>query len=227
MSVYAEMTIRGHGSTLHRNQESSRLAADSSKKLRFGVATVNTDWRNEIKRLKVLADRIESGERQGKSAARSLRMSITRIESAVATALEREAELRCSRIKGPRQRTTPITYAVEPSRRGPALCEYRSSAARPFKVPKPVYDALVRIMSKAKEPTKFAQLDNAIADQLGEHVPEYLPRSVIRFWITCNLIEHSGARFAPKLHSTAFRLAAKEAWKRAADTPMNVVPNAI
>ena len=182
------------------------------------------DWQNEINRLKRLADRIESGERKGESAARSLRQSTTRIESAIARALDREAELRRSRIRGPRQRTTPITYAVESSRRGPALCEYRSSSARPFKVPKPVYDALVRIMSKAKQPTKFTQLDNTLADLLGEPVPEYLPRSVIRFWIACDLLAHSGARFEPRRPGAAFKSAAMKAWRRAADTPMEVMP---
>lgn len=185
---------------------------------------MNADWKAEINRLKRLADRIESGEREGKSAARSIRMSATRLETVVATALDREAELRRSRIKGPRQRTTPIIYAVEPSRRGPALCEYRSSSARPFKVPKPVYDALVRVMSKAKAPIKFAQLDEALTDLIGETVPAYLPRSVIRFWVACNLIEHRGARFAAKRPRAGFRSAARNAWGRVADAPMEVEP---
>lgn len=183
---------------------------------------MNVDWKTEIDRLRRLADRIESGEREGKSAARSLRVSATRLESVVASALDREAELRRSRIKGPRQRTTPIVYAVEPSRRGPALCEYRSSTARPFKVPKTVYDALVRVLSKVKEPTKFAELDDALTNLLGDSVPEYLPRSVTRFWVARDLIEHSGARFAPKRPGAGFRSEAKEAWNRVADAPMEV-----
>jgi len=92
-------------------------------------------------------------------------------------------------------------------------------------VPKSVYDDLIRIMSKAKEPTKFAQLDKELAELHGRPVPEYLPRSVIRFWIACDLVAHSGARFEPKRSGSEFRSAATEAWRRASDTPMEVVPN--
>lgn len=186
---------------------------------------MKTNWQSEINRLRTLADRIDSGERTGQSAARSLRVAATRIESAVSQALMGETKLRRSRIKGPRKRTTPVIYAVEPSRRGPALCEYRSSSARPFKIPKPIYNAMVRVMSKVKQPTKFAQLDEVLTTLLGEPVPEYLPRSVIRFWIARDLITHSGAKFEPKRPGAEFRPAAMEAWRRAAESPVIAAPD--
>jgi len=186
---------------------------------------VTPDWQHEIRRLNRLADRIQSGERQPASVARSVRQHARRIEAAVAKALDHEAELRRSRFRGPRQRTTPTTYSVEGSRRGPALCEYRSSSARPFKVPKPVYTALVQIMSKVTVPAKFSHLDETLEQILGETVPEYLPRSVIRFWIARDLVEHSGARFAPKLKGVAFKRAAVDAWRAAEKAAVEVIPD--
>lgn len=220
------MTFRGYGSTLRRIPESSPLAAKLAARTQFGAQTVTPDWQIEINRLKRLADRIESGERDSASAAKSLRQRARRIELAVGNAFQREAELRRSRIKGPRRRKTPLTYAVEQSRSGLALCEYRSTGARPFKTPKPVYDALVRIMSKVTAPAKFAQFGETLEQALGEAVPEYLPRSVLRFWIARDLIEHGGARFAPKLKGVAFKRAAVEAWRAAEKAAVEVVPDA-
>ena len=85
-----------------------------------------------------------------------------------------------------------------------------------------MYDTLVRVLSKVKEPAKFAELDDALTVLLGDSVPEYLPRSVIRFWVARNLIDHSGARFAAKRPGAGFRSEAKEAWNRVANAPMKV-----
>ncbi|MEO0513154.1 MAG: hypothetical protein AAF108_09705 [Planctomycetota bacterium] len=80
-------------------------------------------------------------------------------------------------------------------------------------------------MSKVTAPTKFAHLDEALEQVLGETIPEYLPRSVIRFWIARDLVEHNGARFAPILKGVAFKSAAVDAWQTAETTVIEVVPD--
>ena len=79
-------------------------------------------------------------------------------------------------------------------------------------------------MSKVTAPTRFVYLDQALEQVLGETVPEYLPRSVIRFWIARDLVGHNGARYVPKLSGVAFKRAAADAWRATEVAAVEVVP---
>lgn len=113
-------------------------------------------------------------------------------------------------------RNQPKTYRVEGPPGREALCEFRADdPGRPFRCPKPTYDALARVMATTTKLTKFPEIERMLKKELGELPAVYQTRVALRFWGTTGveLVERIRARYKAK-DGAKFLRAAAVAWEK-------------
>lgn len=114
-------------------------------------------------------------------------------------------------------RNQPKTYRVEGPPGREALCEYRADdPGRPFRCPKPTYDALARVMASTTKLTKFPEIERLLKKELGELPAVYQIRVALRFWTTpeVGIVERVRARYRAR-NCVAVVREAERAWSHA------------
>lgn len=117
--------------------------------------------------------------------------------------------------KRPRRNRPRQYQIVERIRGGAFLLEERQDGQQPFLVAEKVYEAVARAFAEFKEPRPFEELLRKANDYSGETLPDYLPRTCLRFWLWCQppLARKDRARYAPGAPGRQFEAAAKLAWQ--------------
>lgn len=109
-----------------------------------------------------------------------------------------------------------IEYAVERSSEGESLIERRMSGrSKPFRCPKVVYDALVRVLSKSDRPMALDDILSATEMKLGFRPAEFQIRVPLRLWLYRHppLVVRNRARYAP-IDANRLSNDAAELWKK-------------
>jgi len=156
--------------------------------------------------LQKLEDRCPDAKRQ-LTAARKL---VDRLGS------EFEEQIRLAERRGYAPRKKPkaaksVTgYTIEPSRKGPALAEHRSTGAAAFHCPKFAYDAVAKVISAGPESQKFEQIRESVTGLLGYEPPVYWLRVSTRFFCERGMLKHSRATFTRSIDRGFVRKAAEE-----------------
>lgn len=130
---------------------------------------------------------------------------------------EIEAQIRLGERRGYAPRKKPkaaksVTgYSIEPSRKGPALAEHRSTGAAPFHCPKFAYDAVAKAIAAGPEAQKFEEIRESVAQILGQEPPVYWLRVATRFFCERGLLKHSRATFT-RTDAHGFARKAAQEW---------------
>jgi hypothetical protein len=106
-------------------------------------------------------------------------------------------------------------YAVECSETDSSLVEHRAGSNVPFRVPKRVYDALVRVLAANTAATKFPGIQANLTEALGRGVPDYAIRTCLRFLASpgVGLVRKDRTRYAALQHEQLV-VDARDAWQR-------------
>ena len=107
-----------------------------------------------------------------------------------------------------------VEYVVEQSANGETLAERRKTGkAKPFRCPKPIYDAAVEVLAKSEQAIALGVLIAKISDMLDEPPPDFQVRVVLRLWMQTkpSLITRNRARYRPA-DSATFRPRAADLW---------------
>lgn len=112
--------------------------------------------------------------------------------------------------KKPKAAKSVTGYTIEPSRKGPALAEHRSTGAAAFHCPKFAYDAVAKVISAGPESQKFEQIRESVAGILGYEPPVYWLRVSTRFFCEQGMLKHSRATFTRSIDRGFVRKAAEE-----------------
>lgn len=116
------------------------------------------------------------------------------------------------RKRGPKDAKTVESYRVETLPSGaPVLAEYRHTDAAPFRCPKDIVMATAVQVNRLGE-SKFADIHDAVREDLGERVPDYHVRTALRWMKHCGLVRHERARFGPA-SKKSLKAAVTKAWK--------------
>jgi hypothetical protein len=97
--------------------------------------------------------------------------------------------------KKPKAAKSVTGYTIEPSRKGPALAEHRSTGAAAFHCPKFAYDAVAKVISSGPESQKFEEIYERVATVMGYEPPVYWVRVATRYFCEIDLLKHARARF--------------------------------
>lgn len=181
-------------------------------------ATHNQTWRA------VLAEIREHAKRTGTGRFKLLR-KLDELEHAVIFEIDALDEARRRRIIGPRARVRAAIYTVEESPRGPALTERRDSDARPFKCPKPIYDAVAAAVGVSPKPRSFQAIKAHVESRLDEPLADYAVRTPLRFWSLLGLIHHEQARFTRVGTKVDFIRSARSSWREASSAAVETLPD--
>lgn len=74
-------------------------------------------------------------------------------------------------------------YTVEKRRRGAFLCEYRvGGRPQPFCCPRATYDTTAAVIENADDWAHFDEIQDGVAERIGNTPPDYLIRLCLRFW---------------------------------------------
>jgi hypothetical protein len=106
----------------------------------------------------------------------------------------------------------PKYYVVETVGNDEFLAEYRADDPRPFRAPRAVFDAVVKVLAKARSPLQASEIRNKAARVLGGEPPDYAVRVCLRFLCSksVGLVSRHRARYlAGDRHS--FPAAAEDA----------------
>lgn len=81
--------------------------------------------------------------------------------------------------------------------KGSELClaEFRPGGGQPFLVGESVYNAAVKVMAKVHEPTEFSNVHHQVSAVVGENLPDYLVRTMLRFWQQKKLVGKVRTRY--------------------------------
>jgi hypothetical protein len=111
-------------------------------------------------------------------------------------------------------------YRVEVFGGAETLVEYRGERTEPFRTPRSLYDEVIRFAARQKGPFDYVSLFDALrADR--EHLPDYRVRVCTRFLVVAGVLRHQRRRFEPIAKGVGpCERAAKDAWDRAARTPL-------
>lgn len=156
--------------------------------------------------IQMLEDRCPNAKRQ----LTAVRKLVDRLGS------EFEEQIRLAERRGYAPRKKPkaaksVTgYTIEPSRKGPALAEHRSTGAAAFHCPKFAYDAVAKVISAGPESQKFEQIRESVAGILGYEPPVYWLRVSTRFFCERGMLKHSRATFTRSIDRGFNRKAAEE-----------------
>lgn len=102
----------------------------------------------------------------------------------------------------------------------PTLVEYRGERTEPFRSPRSVYDEVVHFAARQKGPFDYVTLFDALRHG-REHLPDYRVRVCTRFLVLAGVLLHQRRRFEAAAKGVGpCERAAKEAWDRAARTPL-------
>jgi len=112
--------------------------------------------------------------------------------------------------KKPKAAKSVTGYSIEPSRKGPALAEHRSTGAAAFHCPKFAYDAVAKVISAGPESQKFEQIHESVAGILGYEPPVYWLRVSTRFFCERGMLKHSRATFTRSIDRGFIRKAGEE-----------------
>jgi hypothetical protein len=112
--------------------------------------------------------------------------------------------------KKPKAAKSVTGYTIEPSRKGPALAEHRSTGAAAFHCPKFAYDAVAKVISAGPESQKFEQIRESVAGILGYEPPVYWLRVSTRFFCERGMLKHSRATFTRSIDRGFVRKAGEE-----------------
>ena len=94
-----------------------------------------------------------------------------------------EAELQQAvvTIEPTRRGRTPLTYAVERTALGETLAEHRpEGSSQPFRCPKPVWDAIIRVLADAKKPLSAEEIAEAVEKRTGTRPGDHQYRVPLR-----------------------------------------------
>ena len=64
------------------------------------------------------------------------------------------------------------------------LSERRGAGSQPYAVPQHIYDAAIHCLAAAKEPLAFPDINDCVSKRVGEELPDYLCRTVVRHWMS-------------------------------------------
>lgn len=107
----------------------------------------------------------------------------------------------------------PKQYTVETVGTDEFLAEYRAGNPRPFRAPRTVFDAVVKVLAKAKHPLQASEIREGVGRNLGAIPPEYAIRLCLRFLCSkpVSLVNRHRARYAAT-HRHRLAVAAAEAF---------------
>jgi len=124
----------------------------------------------------------------------------------------RNAERRGSEPrKKPKKAARVIGYAIEEGRSGPAIAEYRSGGAAPFRCPKDIFKLVAQAMDKGPQVQRFSEIFEYVESQIDYQLPDYQARVAIRFLAHHHIVDHARARFSRTDKGNIARAAIK-AW---------------
>jgi hypothetical protein len=107
-----------------------------------------------------------------------------------------------------------VEYAVEQTARGQFLTERRlSGKSQPFRCPKPIYDAVVKVLGASKKSMSMDEIAHEVTALLGESAADFQLRVPLRFWMHVGppLVVRHRARYKPA-EPESFVVRANEAW---------------
>lgn len=179
--------------------------------------SATSDWKSQLDELRALIENAPSRPR-------GVLAKLKQLEACVQAEIETIEDARRRRIVGPRARVRAAIYTIEDSPRGPALTERRDSDARPFKCPKPAYEAVAAVIAESKVPVGFQEIKAKASKRLCQELPDYAIRTPLRFWSTIGLLGHQQAKFLRVGSKAEFLQATRKGWGSAADEAVEVNP---
>jgi hypothetical protein len=161
-----------------------------------------SDIRREVQRAREAVLRILRG---GSDHSANIALAIEALDSA-------DRQLEQLVVAGRGRSRTPKSYRVEGRPPGESLAEYREGDPVPFRMPRDSYDALARVMPGLDGFVKYAEIADAVQKRLGEALPEYQIRAILRFWTERGAVEKQHTRY--RITGTAKRWPklAEQAW---------------
>jgi hypothetical protein len=106
-----------------------------------------------------------------------------------------------------------VVYMVEKTEVGQNLAEHRpGSTSSPFRCPKPLYDAVVKVLAGAKRPLGTDDIVSGVERLVGYRPGEHQYRVALRFFTTVEppLLVRSRAKYSPA--NTSFSENAARLW---------------
>lgn len=180
--------------------------------------TPHHGWRALLEEVRDLASRTGTGRSK-------LLRKLNELEAAVDAEIYAIEDARRRRVVGPRARVRAAVYTVEDSPRGPALTERRDSDARPFKCPKPVYNAVARAVGSTPEPQTFQTIKRHAQRQIDGPLADYAVRTPLRYWSVLGLVHHDQARFTRVGTKAEFTRRVRDAWKTSSRQEVHTDPD--
>jgi hypothetical protein len=98
-----------------------------------------------------------------------------------------------------RRGAVPVVYTVQTSEMGESLAEHRpDGSSRPFRCPRPLYEALVTVLSDAKRPISTDEIASEIERLVGYRPGEHQYRVPLRLFLAVRppLLTRSRARYS-------------------------------
>ena len=107
-----------------------------------------------------------------------------------------------------------VEYRVERTGLGENVAEYRpGSKAKPFRCPRPLYEAIVAVLDNADGPLSMAEIVEQVARQTGQPPGDHQYRPAIRLWMHVQppLLRRSRSRYSPS-DGQSFKASASKLW---------------
>jgi hypothetical protein len=129
--------------------------------------------------------------------------------------LEDALSERNSRARRGERRVTTKCYGVEQTGGAHSLLEHREGDDRPFRCPRPTFEAVVRALAEHAEFSKYTSITERVAWHIGIRPADYQMRVAIRFLMSpdVGLVERKRARYRP-VDGDDFVACANAAWSR-------------
>jgi hypothetical protein len=112
-------------------------------------------------------------------------------------------------------RVTMKSYSVEQTGEAQSLLEHRAEDDRPFRCPRPTFDAVAKTLAEHPAFSKYSSITDKVARRLGVRPADYQLRVAIRFLMSpdVRLVERRRARYRP-VDGDDFLARANAAWSR-------------
>ena len=117
---------------------------------------------------------------------------------------------RPSEVSRPSRRgAVPVIYTVQTTEIGENLAEHRpDGSSRPFRCPRPVYDAFVEVLAEAKRPVSTDEIVQGVEKLIGYRPGDHQYRVPLRLFLHVSppLLVRSRARYSlpePKTFATS------------------------